>query len=154
MANTFATPKAVDTIALARIDWNNSEQALLHSFYSLHAPTSVNITIEDIATTPPDGTLFRSSNTNVLYIKDVSEKGNPVHAGFTVNGIGSRILELVGDYDTNDFEIGELFKTVGSNARIYMKSSNGGAIVDLGLPATATVTSAMLSGTIDLGTVF
>tara|TARA_Y100000034_G_C6907825_1_gene421830 strand:- start:1045 stop:1509 length:465 start_codon:yes stop_codon:yes gene_type:complete len=153
MANTFATPKTLDTIETARVDWNNSTETLLSNFYGAATPTSSDITIEDVATTPPSGTLFRSSSSGVLYIKDTNEKGNPLHSGFTVNGIGSRILELVGDYSSDNFEIGELFKTVGSNARIYMKSSNGGAIVDVGLPVTDSVTKDMLDSTFDLGEV-
>jgi len=153
-SNTFALPSSSKSIGLARQDWNDSLQAVLQSFYGSTAPGPSNIEIEGVQQNPiPNGLIFRSANTGVLYIVDsVNNKGNPVHgSSLTVNGIGSKIVSSLASVDITKLEVGELFKTVGANSRMYMKSSNAGAIVDIGLPASNSVIASMLSSTIDLG---
>jgi len=133
VSNTFSTPSAATALILARGFWNNSHKALATNFYGPARPTSSNYLLEGVATTPDDGLLWRNSTNGVLYIKDYNfTKGGA--GSFTVNGIGSRIIEDLSSYSSSDYEVGELFKTVGANSRLYMKTSNAGIIVDIGIP--------------------
>ncbi len=144
--NTFVVPSSGKSISLSRIDYNDSHKAAMQSFYSDAVPDSVNITVEGIATTPLNGMLFRSSLSGRLYIRDSNfEKGNPLYgANWTRNGIGPFVEETLASMDIDTYEIGELFVTVGSNARVYMKSTNAGAIVDVGLPLANSITEVMV----------
>lgn len=144
MANTFSTPSAATAINIAREFWNNSHETLLSNFYGTARPTSSDITLTGTSTAPPDGTLWRDTTRGVLKIKDsANSKGGA--GNFTVNGIGSIVLESVSDYNSSVFEVGELFKTVGANARLYMKSSNVGSFVDIGIPPTnGSISTAMI----------
>lgn len=148
-SNTFVTPSAAKSLALSRIDFNDSMQALLQCFYSAAEPAPANIVFTGTAQSPiPDGVLYRSSTTGALYISDSNyQKGNPVHgSNMTRYGISHRIEDSLAAADYNTYEIGEIFATVGANARMYMISSNTGpTIVDIGIPATGTVDTAQLA---------
>lgn len=147
-SNTFSTPAAARTLALSRIDFNDSLQAVLQNFYSDATPISTNIKFLGTGASPlPNGALFRSSITGALYVSDsVNQKGNPVHGGnFTRFGIGNRLEESLGSADFTTYEIGETFVTPGANARMYMLSSNTGpTITDIGLPVADSITAAMI----------
>ncbi len=144
--NTFVVPSAAKSIALSRIDYNDTHKTIMQAFYSDAIPDSENIIIEGVQTTPLNGTLFRSSLTGRLYVRDSKfEKGNPQYgANWTRNGIGVFVEQSLALLDIDTYEIGELFVTVGSNARVYMKSTNAGAFVDVGLPLTNSITEVMV----------
>lgn len=144
MSNTFSTPSAATALNIAREFWNNSHETLLSNFYGTARPTSSDITLTGTSTSPPDGTLWRDSTKGVLKIKDTAN--NKGGAGnFTVNGVGSVIIESLSNYNSSTFELGELFKTVGANSRLYMKSSNVGSFVDVGIPPTnGSISTAMI----------
>jgi len=157
VSNTFATPQASKAINLARVDFNQSMLSIATNFYGPSLPTSADITILGTATAPSDGWMYRNSKNGVLYIKD-SANSKGLAGDFTVNGIGSRIIESLSDYygQESDFDLGELFKTVGSNARLYIKKANttgDASIADVGLPTeTYSITRPMLGNAIVDGT--
>ncbi len=140
--NTFALPTSAKSIALARIDYTNSHKALIQNFYSDAKPTAINITIEGDQVTPFNGTIYKSSLTGRLYVRDSKfEKGNPQYgSSWTRNGIGSFLEESLASMDITTYEVGELFTTALSNARLYMKDSNANTFVDIGLPLTNSIT--------------
>ena len=150
MANNFILPISTQSIAGARIDWNDSIEAAVTNFYSAAEPVPSNFTID--GSTPsavPQGVLFFSANTHALYIRDPDgDQSNPVHGqNFTRNGIGSRveasIVAAVANIGT--YENGELFGTPGANSRLYMKvGSAGNTFVDVGTPSSNTITTSML----------
>lgn len=146
VSNNFVLPQAGDSIALARVFWNNSFRAVGENFYGFNPPTPGNYVIEGSNTSPvPDGILFREQVSGALYIHDsVHKKVTHLGASWTRVGIGWRVEETLVDVNLANYEIGEGFVTVNANSRLYMKSTNAGAIVDLGLPAPLTVTTAML----------
>lgn len=153
VSNTFSTPAATKTINLARVDYNESMLSIATNFYGPSLPTSADISILGSATAPDDGWMYRDSKNGVLYIKD-SANNKGLSGDFTVNGIGSRIIEDLSDYygQESNFDLGELFKTTGSNARLYMKKSNttgDGSITDVGIPSeNYSITRAMLGNNI------
>ncbi len=140
--NTFSLPSSAKSVALARIDYNNSHKAVLQNFYSDAKPTAINISIEGDQTDPPDGIIYRSSLSGRIYINDLAfNKGNPLYgANWTRNGIGSFLEESLASMDITTYEVGELFTTALSNARLYMKDSNANTFVDIGLPLTNSIT--------------
>ena len=98
MSNTFVLPASTKPIGLARIDWNDSDDALLTNFYGPANPAIANFTFEgDPPADVPDGTLFRSSTTGALYIKDdLRHQSNPIYGGnFTRNGIALIVEENI-----------------------------------------------------------
>jgi hypothetical protein len=144
-SNTYVAPQSTKAISLARIDWNNSIRAVFQNFYSEATPTSTNITIDGVTVTPLDGMLYHSARTGRLYVKSSSfDKGNPVHSGFTRNGIGPFVEEGLATANVSTYEVGELFAVHGSNARVYMKTNNSGAIVDIGLPVSNSIVNTMM----------
>jgi hypothetical protein len=144
-SNTYVAPQSTKAISLARIDWNNSIRAVFQNFYSEATPTSTNITIDGVTTTPLDGMLYMSARTGRLYVKSSSfDKGNPIHSGFTRNGIGPFVEEGLSTANVSTYEVGELFAVHGSNARVYMKTNNSGAIVDIGLPVSNSIVNTMM----------
>lgn len=148
-SNTFSTPSSAKTLALARLDWNNSLRAIAENFYGSTLPTAPNYTLEGTETTIPNGVLYRSSTTGALYISDSTyQKGNPLLGGnWTRNGIGFRLEGAVASVNMNTYEIGEAFLTVGvslANTRMYVKASNTNDIIDIGLPLTSSITTAMI----------
>lgn len=140
--NTFALPSSAKSIALARIDYTNSHKALLQNFYSDAKPTAINFTVEGDQITPLNGTIYRSSLAGRLYVRDsIFEKGNPLYSSsWTRNGIGSFLEESLASTDITTYEVGELFVTALSNARLYMKDSNSNTFVDIGLPLINSIT--------------
>ncbi len=144
--NTFALPSSAKSIALSRIDYNDSHKSVLQNFYSDAIPVAINITIEGDQVTPLDGTIYRSSLTGRVYIKDTKyNKGNPVYgANWTRNGIGPFVEDSLALADFNTYEIGELFAVIGSNAGLYMKSTNAGAIIDVGAPRSNSITTSLI----------
>lgn len=144
-SNTYVAPQSTKAISLARIDWNNSIRAVFQNFYSEATPASTNITIDGATTTPLDGMLYMSARTGRLYVRNSSfDKGNPIHSGFTRNGLGIFIEESLATANVSTYEVGELFGTPGSNARIYMKTNNSGAIADIGLPVSNSIVNTMM----------
>jgi len=150
VANTFTHPVSSQSIATARIDWNESTESILTSFYSPAAPVTTSFSIDgQIPATVPDGTIFRSSSTGALYVKDAARSlSNPIYGGdFTRNGIAlvveTDIVHAVANL--GNYEQGELFAVPVSNSRLYMKTSSVAAtFVDIGIPPTDSITSAMI----------
>lgn len=151
MSNTFSTPASTSTIALARIDWNDSVDALLTTFYGPAVPVVSNFTIlGDTPAAVSDGTMFRSSSLGTLFIKDdVNHQSNPFYGGnFTRNGIGYIVEENIVALIANiaNRERGEVIITPSPNTRVYVKSTTGGStFVDIGIPPTNSITTTMLT---------
>lgn len=149
VANNFVLPAAIKTYVQARIDWNDAIQTIGQNFYGAATPGPIHVVWEGVQQNPlPNGLLFRSSKTNALYIVDsVNQKGNPVHGNnMTRVGLGHRLEETLASMNVGTYEVGELWLTMTSgNVRLYAKSTNAGAFVDVGLPVTGSITSAMLA---------
>lgn len=150
VANTFTHPVSSQSIATARIDWNESTESLLTSFYSPAAPVPTSFSIDGtVPATVPDGVFYRSSLTGAIYCKDSARSlSNPVYGGdFTRNGIAlvveTDIVHAVANL--NNYEQGELFAVPVSNSRLYMKTSSVAAtFVDVGIPPSDSITSVMI----------
>ena len=154
MANTFISPAAANTIAIARDDWNDTLLTLLTNFYGEQEPIVNNfVFIGNFPADVPDGTLFRSSNANVgtLLIKDdANQQDNPFYTNnnFTRNGIGYILEENITALNANiaNRERGEIIVTPSPNTRVYVKSTfTGTAFVDIGKPATGSVITGMFA---------
>ncbi len=147
-SNTFILPASTKSVAIARVDWNSSFFSMLQSFYSNAVPVALNIDDEGTTVNPPDGTLYRSRETGALYVADTLHTvgtGNPVYGDpWTRNGIGIRVEDNLAAVDITTYEIGELFGTVPSNARVYMKSTEAGLFVDIGIPPADSISNTML----------
>lgn len=151
VANTFIHPISAQSIATARIDWNETNESIMTNFYSLHNPVASSFSIDgDVQTSVPNGAMYRSANTGGLYIKDSARHvSNPVYgSGFTRNGIALTIEPtMVGAVANLDlYELCELFAVSESNNRLYMKTSSvSSTFVDVGIPPTnGSITTAML----------
>ena len=157
-SNTFVLTGAGNSIATSRIHLNGSLQSLVQSFYSTSPPVAVNYKDASGSNVTMDadgaqGLLYRSSTFNALYINDKATKKNGEGPGANWNrvGIGTRYENTLATATPGDYQIGELFVTVGggvgtANARLYMKSSNATGAADfkdVGIPHPATVENAM-----------
>jgi len=155
-SNTFVLTGAGNSIATSRIHLNGSLQSLVQSFYSTSVPAPQNYVDTSGANTSMDGDaaqgiLYRSSTFNALYINDKANKKNGEGPGANWNrvGIGTRYENDLANTTPANYQIGELFVTVGtivgdSNARLYMKSSNTAtAIKDVGIPHPLSVENTM-----------
>ena len=150
-SNTYSLPNVGLALALSRIRWNETLRSISGCMYGPSVPTSLDYTDEGVAVVPPTGSLYRSSLFNALYAYDpVAGKGGVQGIGgnYTRVGVGHRNFESITTLVANVayIEPSELLTTVGSGAnyRLYMKTSNSGGIVDVGLPAPSTVVNSMI----------
>jgi microcystin-dependent protein len=89
--------------------------------------------------------LFRSTNTNALYISDSAKvKSSPVGGNFTRVGLGSRIengiVELVSTVSAS--------AGLASNARLYLNIANNRTMadfIDVGIPPALSVVNTMIA---------
>lgn len=130
-SNTYVEPTPGTSLNTARGNFNDSLRAVMTNFKSTAIPSQ--ITIEGVAVGEQDGMLFRSENTNALYISDINnKKTSPIGGNFTRTGIGCRIENGIVALGANatSYEIGELVATVSengtlaSNARLYLCTTN------------------------------
>jgi len=151
MANTFITVSSTSNMRLARIDWNESLDTLLTSFYGDARPTIFSFSLSGSnPATIPDGTFFRSSRLGTLFIKDdISQQNNPFYGGnFTRSGIGPAVEENIVALTANigNRERGEIVVTANANTRMYVKSTTGGNnFVDIGVPPDGSIVTSMIS---------
>lgn len=149
-ANTFTHPISAQSIATARIDWNETLESILTSFYGPAAPIATSFSINGaIPSAVPDGTFFRSATTGAVYCKDSARSlNNPIYGGdFTRNGIALVVEKDIVHAVANlsNYEQGELFGVPVANSRLYMKTSSvSNTFVDVGIPPTNSITSVML----------
>jgi hypothetical protein len=149
ISNTFSLPSSGKSFTLSLVDFNNSFLSLWSNFYGPSVPNINNITIQGTATGPYEGMLYRSSVKGAFYVYDpTAAKGGSIGGGFTRVGIASRNYENITQLVANvsSIEQTELITTVGdssANYRLYMKTNNSGGIVDVGLPAAASLISSM-----------
>jgi hypothetical protein len=143
-SNTYTEPTAGTSLNIARLQQNDSYRSLLSNFYSVAAPTSINISVNGAGLNPPNGTLFRSATTGALYIADsINKKTSPVGGNFTRIGIGNRVEQNITTLTANraTYEIGELVGTIDTG-RLYFRNSNTDAIgsfIDVGAPQGYTL---------------
>ena len=139
-SNTYIEPTAASSLAISRAQMNDSIRSILANFKSDSAPTAVNLVADGAALGEQDGMLFRSSDTNALYISDTAGvKSSPVGGNFTRVGIGNRVENGILALASNvaSYEIGELIATVSadgvlsSNARLYLCSANSSTMSDM-----------------------
>lgn len=131
--NTYITPASTAKLTDARINTNNSLDALLTNFFSASAPTLHNFSSDGTAIDPPLGTLFVSANTNALYRKvDSSSQlyANPTGAygnqNFTRRGVSYRVESNITAANANigSYEIGELFYAISEDSVYYKNATN------------------------------
>lgn len=157
--NNVILPQASKTLSIARDNWNDSIQAIAENFFNTTPPTTSNYEIEGAGTEPPDGVLYRSSNTvggtGLLYVKDsTSAITTSKFAGdWTTNGIGSLVVGPISTITLSDYEVGQLVKTTHNNAntRLYIKSSTG-ALRDVGEILDGSINESKMNAMINLGT--
>ena len=148
-SNTFSLPTAGKSFTLSLFDFNNSILATWSNFYGPNIPTSADVNVGGSAVTPYEGMLYRSSIFKAFYVYEPNQtKGSSLGGGFTRTGIGHRnfenIVSLVAN--TSYIEQGELVTTVGdssANYRLYLRTTNSGAVVDVGIPPASSLTSGM-----------
>lgn len=149
ISNTFSLPTAGKSFTLSLIDFNNSILATWSNFYGPNIPTSADVNINGSAVSPYEGMLYRSSVFKAFYVYDPNNaKGNSLGGGFTRTGLGARNFESITSLVANAayIEQAELITTVGdssANYRLYLKTTNAGAIVDVGVPPASSLTSGM-----------
>ena len=73
-ANTFSTPTAGKSFTLSLIDFNNSLLSVFSNFYGPTPPSSLEVTVAGVATSPYTGMLYRSSIYNAFYAYDATAK--------------------------------------------------------------------------------
>ena len=156
-SNTYIEPTAGTALNTSRSQLNNSLRSILTNFRSSVAPGSVNLRASGANIGEQDGMLFRSTNTNALYISDSAKvKSSPVGGNFTRVGLGSRIENGIVALTANaaTYEIGELVSTVSasaglaSNARLYLNIANNRTMadfIDVGIPPALSVVNTMIA---------
>lgn len=143
MSNTFVTPKAVSTIAQARVSYNSSITALLENFASSGAPGAANISYEG-TTGLKTGMLWYKSGTSVTN----GEGRLLVYDGtrFTRNGISTykagSLTEANAAVTAGTIRYGELV-LVGTNEVYMVNSSNTGVV---GVVSGTVENSSLLDG--------
>ncbi|MFM8269096.1 MAG: hypothetical protein ACKN9V_02820 [Pseudomonadota bacterium] len=131
--NTYTTPASTAKLTDARINVNNSLDALLTNFYSASAPTLYNFSSDGTSIDPPLGTLFISANTNSLYRKVDSSSllyANPTgtygNQNFTRRGVSYRVEPnaVAANANIGSYEIGELFYAISEDSVYYKNATN------------------------------
>lgn len=138
-SNTYTEATAGTSLNTARLQQNDSFRSIVSNFYSTSIPSTVNFTVNGIASSVPNGTLFRHSTTGALYVSDsLNKRSSPLGGNFTRAGIGNRIEQNITTLTANKttYEIGELVTTIDTG-RLYVRNSNVDAIgsfIDVGAP--------------------
>ena len=148
----FTLPPVSAAIATARVSYNNALYAVLAAFNSSNSkPTSSNITVEDVATAPPEGMLWWNTLTKKLYINNPRATSSP-YTPFSRLGIALSFEANVAQITANigQYEMGELVAVINntagsSNNRVYLISDSNKTLVDLGLPFANSVTAAIIA---------
>ena len=149
VSNVFVLPTAGKSFTLSLNDFNNSFLTVWSNFYGPNIPTSADINIGGAATAPYDGMLYRHSSYKAFYTYNPDAlKGGGIGSGFTRVGLGNRNFESITALVANiaNIEQSELCSVVGdssANYRVYMRTTNAGAIVDIGIPPASSLTSGM-----------
>lgn len=149
---TFTLPPVSAAIATSRVNFNDSLFSQLAQFATSNTkPTSSNITVEDVATAPPEGMLWWNKLTKKLYINNPNASASP-YTPFSRIGIAMGIEANVAQITANigQYEMGELVAVINntagsSNNRVYLVSDSNKTLIDLGLPFANSVTATIIA---------
>ena len=157
-SNTYIEPTAGTSLSTARGQQNSDFRSLLQNFTSGSAPVGVNIVISGASSGEKPGMLWHNTTDAIhaLYMSDANQQKSAITGtNFTRRGLAFRAEESISDLAANatTYEIGESVATVTNsstaNARLYLKASNSATgtegFVDVGIPPSASITTAMLA---------